>query len=86
MVFRPALHTKHQGGFLTSQRGLAKTLPPGTFTEGHDRGPDAGSHPPASQAGGAGNTKPYYVRLGKLDGLLRFHRTPGQRSPGQDRV
>ena len=46
----------------------------------------AGSHPPVSQSGGAGDSQTHSVRLRELDRLLCCHRTPSVSSTGNDRV
>ena len=62
--FRPERHSAHQGGIPTGVGGLGEILPPGPFQWRHSRIPFARDHPPGSQAGGDGNSKPDFVCLG----------------------
>ena len=64
------------------EEALEKYLLPGH----HRRSSVLRDHPPACQAGGAGNSKPKSFRQVKLGGLICRHRTPGCSSPQAERV
>ena len=77
VVFCPARHPSHRESVPPYGGGFGEILPHGTF-QGRNRGsPVVRYYLPDRQAVTAGDHKPKSDHLGKLDGLVCFHRTPG---------
>ena len=82
----PACHPAHKGVITPGGGGLGAILPHRSFQGRHRRCAIVRYHPPVSQAGGDGNSKPDFVRLGELERLTCHHNTPVSSSPQAKRV
>ena len=69
----PACHPAHKGVITPGGGGLGAILPHRSFQGRHLRCAIVRYHPPVSQAGGDGNSKPDFVRLGELERLTCHH-------------